>query len=101
MEWSGPKCENEFYLESGNSFQVTLTPLTNVAPEKEAAGKYPVRYEKVELSGFPERPAGAARVRVSMSMRDAFTLHIKTEDLGFGEIYRSFGQVWEQDIPLQ
>lgn len=101
MEWSEAKCENEFYLESGNSFQVTLTPLTNVAPEREAAGKYPVRYEKVELPGFPERPAGAARVRVSMSMRDALTLHIKTEDLGFGEIYQSFGQVWEQDIPLQ
>lgn len=101
MDWSEAQCENEFYLESGNSFQVTLTPLTNVAPEKEAAGKYPVRLEKVELPGFPVRPAGAARVRVSMSMSDARTLHVKTEDLGFGEIYQSYGQFWEQDIPLQ
>ena len=101
MDWFEARCENEFYLESGNSFQVSLTPLTNVTLEKEAAGKYPVRYEKVELSGFPERPAGASRVRVSMNMRDARTLHVRTEDLGFGEIYQSFGQFWEQDISLQ
>lgn len=100
-DWREAQYEKEFYLESGSGFQVTLTPLTHVAPEKEPAGKYPVRYEKVELPGFPERPAGASRVRISVTMSDASTLHVETKDMGFGEIYESSGQVWEQDIPLQ
>lgn len=100
INWYDATCEKEFYLEAGNSFQVTLTPLTNVFPEKEAAGKYPVRYENIELPELPERPAGVTRLRLTMNMKDGETLHIKTEDLGFGEIYPSSGRVWEQDIVL-
>lgn len=100
INWYDAVYEKEFYLESGNSYQVMLTPLTNVSPEKEAAGKYPVRYEKVQLSGLPSRPDGAARLHVSMYMDGAEKLHIKTEDLGFGELYKSSGLVWEQDITL-
>lgn len=100
INWYDAACEKEFYLESGNSFQVMLTPLTNVFPEREAAGKYPVRCEKVELPDLPERPVGVTRLHITINMRDAETLHITTEDLGFGEIYPSRGQIWEQDIPL-
>lgn len=100
INWYDAVCEKEFYLESGNNFQITLTPLTNVFPEKEAAGKYPVRYEKIELSGLPERPAGATRLRLTMNMRDGQTLCVRTEDLGFGEIYPASGEVWEEDIRL-
>lgn len=100
INWYDAACEKEFYLESGNSYQVKLTPLTNVFPEKETAGKYPVRYEKVELSGLPSRPDGTTRLRVSMRMVQAENLHIKTEDLGFGELYQSSGLIWERDIAL-
>lgn len=100
INWYDAVCEKEFYLESGSSFQVTLTPLTNVFPEKEAAGKYPVRYEKIELPQLPERAAGTTRLRISMTMKNEETLHIRTEDMGFGEIYPSSGGVWEQDILL-
>lgn len=100
INWYDAVCEKEFYLESGNSYQVMLTPLTNVFPEKEAAGKYPVRYEKVELSGLPSRPDGTARLRISMRMDQTENLRIKTEDLGFGELYKSSGLIWEQDIAL-
>ena len=100
INWYDAVCEKEFYLESGNSFQVKLTPLTNVFPERETAGKYPVRWEEIALPGLPERPAGATRLRLTMSMTDEETLHIRTEDLGFGEIYPSSCGVWEQDIRL-
>ena len=100
INWYDAVCDKEFYLESGNSYQVMLTPLTNVFPEKEAAGKYPVRYEKVELTGLPLRPEGAVRLRVSMKMDQEGNLHIRTEDMGFGEIYQSSGLIWEQDIAL-
>lgn len=100
INWYDAVCEKEFYLESGSSFQVMLTPLTNVFPEKEAAGKYPVRYEKIELPELPDRSAGLSRLRITMTMKDGETLHIRTEDLGFGEIYPSSGGVWEQDILL-
>ncbi len=95
------KCEKEFYLESGSSYQVTVTPLTNVFPEREAAGKYPVRYETVELQGLPERPKGATRLSVFMDMPENGKLRVRTEDMGFGEIYESSGIVWEKDILLQ
>lgn len=101
INWYDAVCEKEFYLESGNSYQVMLTPLANVFPEREAAGKYPVRCEKVELPELPERPAGVTRLHIAISMRDAETLHITTKDLGFGEIYPSQGQIWEQDILLE
>lgn len=100
INWYDAVCEKEFYLESGNSFQITLTPLTNVFPEKEAAGKYPVRYEKIELPELPERPDGVTRLRLTMNMRDGETLCVRTEDLGFGEIYPASGEVWEVDILL-
>lgn len=100
IDWHDAACEKEFYLESGSAYQVMLTPLTNVFPERETAGKYPVRYEKVDLSGLPARPDGATRLRVSMYMDQAEKLHIKTEDLGFGELFRSSGLIWEQDIAL-
>lgn len=100
INWYDAVCEKEFYLESGSSYQVMLTPLTNVFPEREAAGKYPVRYEKVNLSGLPLRPDGAVRLRVSMHMEHAENLHVKTEDLGFGELFQSSGLIWEQDIAL-
>lgn len=100
IDWHEAVCEKEFYLEAGSGYQVMLTPLTNVFPEREAAGKYPVRYETVELSGLPARPDGATRLRVSMYMDQAEKLHIKTEDLGFGELFRSSGLIWEQDIAI-
>ena len=100
INWYDAACEKEFYLESGSSYQVMLTPLTNVFPEREAAGKYPVRYEKVDLFRLPLRPDGAVRLRVSMHMDQAENLHVKTEDLGFGELFQSSGLVWEQDIAL-
>lgn len=100
INWYDATCEKEFYLESGNSFQVTLTPLTNVFPERETAGKYPVRYERIELPELPERPAGTTRLRITMTMRDGETLCVRTEDMGFGEIYPASGEVWEFDIQL-
>lgn len=101
INWYDAVCEKEFYLESGDGFQVTLTPLTNVFPEREAAGKYPVRYEKIELPELPERPEGVTRLHIALSMPDVMTLHIETEDLGFGEIYPASGLVWKRDIALQ
>lgn len=101
INWYDAVCEKEVYLESGSSYQVVITPLTNVFPEKEAAGRYPVRHEKVELTDLPERPSGVTRLHIAIEMRDVATLHVTTKDLGFGEICPSFGQVWEQDILLQ
>ena len=69
--------------------------------EKEAAGKYPVHYEKVELPGMPERPEGATRLRIVMELKSPEILHVKTVDLGFGMIYPASGNVWEQDIILR
>lgn len=98
ISWYDAKGECELYLESGNSFTVAVTPLTNVFPEKEAAGKYPVRYVEIALEGLPERPPRATRIRLSMSMAGIGKMILKAEDLGFGELFESSGLVWEKEI---
>ncbi len=100
VNWYDAKCERELYLESGNSFYVAVTPLTHVYPEKEAAGKYPVRYEKVELDGLPERPACTTRLRLQMSMSDVGEIDLEVTDLGFGELIKSSGRIWKKKIRL-
>lgn len=98
LGWYDAKCEKELYLESGNSFTVTITPLTNVFPRQAAAGKYPVRYEEIVLEGLPERPKAATRLRISVFMPEAGSVRFRVEDLGLGEIYKSSGLVWERDV---
>ncbi len=98
VSWYDAKYECELYLESGNSFYVAVTPLTNVFPDRETAGKYPVRYERIELEELPERPRGTTRLRLRMSMDGPETIRLKVEDLGFGEILKSSGLSWEKEI---
>jgi len=98
ISWYDAKCGCELYLESGNSFDVVVTPLTNVFPEQEAAGRYPVRYERIRLEDLPERPYGATRLKIAMYMDRADHICLKIEDLGFGEIFKSSGLVWEKEI---
>lgn len=100
ISWYDAKCEQELYLESGNRFYVTITPLANVFPEQEAAGKYPVRYEEIVLEGLPERPPRATRLRLVMHMTQADKICLQVEDMGLGEIYKSTGLFWEKNILL-
>lgn len=100
INWQDAKCEKELYLELGDQFQVTLTPLAGRLSGKKENGKYPVKHEIITLLGLPERPERATRLRISLYMRDAVTLHVTTEDLGLGELYASSGLIWEQDILL-
>ena len=100
VNWYDAVCEKEFYLESGDSYQMTLTPLTHVSESGESAGKYPVRYEEIALPGLPEREMGMTRLRVTITMKDEETLHVRTQDLGLGEICPSSGREWEKEIPL-
>ena len=80
----------EYILESGNTLQLIVTPLTGEA----AAG------HTITLEGLPVRPARACRVRVRYTMPAPGRLNVRVEDLGFGEICPASDGVWEQELAV-
>ncbi len=54
----------------------------------------------ITLENFPDRPPLTTRLRITLSMRNADTMLLEAEDLGFGEIFPSTGMKWEQEITI-
>ncbi len=52
----------------------------------------------VDLSGLPDRPAKASRLRFAVSFESERRMKIEVEDLGFGEFFPSTGKKWEKII---
>lgn len=88
--WYDAKKEFDIILESGNSFEVTLTPLD---------GKN-ARNIDVVLDGLTQREWGATRVHLKFYMESDDTLRICATDMGFGEIYPSTYQLFTKQIKL-
>lgn len=88
--WYDAKKEFDIILESGNSFEVTLTPLD---------GKN-VRNVEVVLDGITQRERGTTRVHLKFFMESDDTLRICATDMGFGEIYPSTYQLFTKQIKL-
>ena len=55
----------------------------------------------VELSGLPDRPPKASRLRLDVSFESERRMKIQVEDLGFGEFYPSTGRKWEKIIEFE
>lgn len=53
---------------------------------------------EVELSGLPDRPAKASRLRLTVSFESETRMKIEVTDLGFGEFFPSTGRKWEKII---
>lgn len=72
--------------------------LTFVVSSMESAAKE--RYS-MKLPGLPERPAKATRLRLRLEFASVSRCEITVEDLGFGELYPSSGQVWHETIEME
>ena len=81
----------EFILEEGDSVDIIVTPLDG--------GRQ--RTEQIVLSGLPNRPSRATRLRLDASFESDVSMKVKITDLGFGEFYVSSGKVWERDIEFK
>lgn len=52
----------------------------------------------MRLPGLPHRPDRGTRVRMTVYFSSADTCHMEVEDLGFGGLYRSSGQIWKRTL---
>lgn len=88
--WFEATGELEFYLESGNSFYVTVTPLDGEA----------VQNVEICLEGLEKRPAGTTRLRLLADMISENKVQIRVEDLGFGEIFPATHKKWKEILEV-
>lgn len=90
INWYDVDVQYEFLIGREKEIRFLLTPMT---------GKN-VRNAVVRLSGIPDRPERSSRVRVRLTMKSEEVLLVKVYDQGFGEIFPTTDQVWEEEIPL-
>lgn len=88
INWYEAQKECEFLLESGNSFEIKVTPLNGKG----------ARLVTILLDGFPKRPAAASRLHMKLQMKDVKSIQVTIQDLGFGEIFPAGQTVWTQEI---
>ena len=88
--WYEARRECEFLLAEERGLDFVITPLT---------GKN-IELRQITLIGSGKSGAPFARYRLSMSMSAPETVRIKVEDLGFGELFPSTEQIWEQTFEL-
>lgn len=90
INWFDTAKSCDVILENGNSFLLTITPLTKKAQVS----------KEIVLENLIPRPDCATRLHIEAYCKDESTMCLKIEDKGFGEIYPSTGQVWEQEVEL-
>lgn len=90
VEWYEANKQCEFYLESGNSFSIIITPLT---------GKESKEVEII-LNDLPVRSERTTRIRMTLSLESESDVAITLEDLGFGEIYPATHMIWHEKLRM-
>ncbi len=88
--WYDAKQEFDCILDEGRYVNFIITPLDG--KEKQTVS--------VELSGLPDRPARATRLKIKMEMLSETLIQIKIQDLGFGELFPSSGRVWSREVEM-
>ena len=86
--WYDSGATYEFVLGDTKSVPLVVTPL-------DGKGSYDV---EIELTGLPDRPSKASRMRLNVTFEGEKRLKIEVEDLGFGEFFPSTGKKWEKII---
>lgn len=90
INWFEAEKKCEFYLETGNSFSIMVTPLN---------GKETKEIEII-LNDLPKRSDRATRVAMSLSMQSEKNVSLTIEDLGFGEIYPATHKIWQEEFTI-
>ena len=88
--WYDSRKECDFLLADSNSFCIRITPLD---------GRN-ARMVEISLPGLLPRREKTTRLHLSIFMGSEQTVQIKVTDMGFGEIFPSSGQTFEQEISL-
>lgn len=88
--WYDAKKEFDIILDTGNSFEIIVTPLD---------GKNPREIEIV-LDGLTSREPKASRLHIKIYMESEDKLRVCATDMGFGEIYPTTYQLFTKQISL-
>ena len=88
--WYETTKECEFLLADERKLDFVITPLN---------GKN-IETKSMNLTGADDGDAPYTRYRLKMTMSAPETVRIKVTDLGFGELFPSAGQVWEESFDL-
>ncbi len=88
VNWHEAKGACEFYLDIDREIRIRL----------ESFFTKDVRYSVLRCDTFPKRPGKCTRVRLELSMKDSSCVVSKAYDLGFGDMFRSFGDMVETEI---
>lgn len=88
--WYEAASEFDIILESGNTVDFLVTPLTGSG----------VVERSVHLPGIPDRPRGTTRLNIHIEMTDVNQASVTIEDLGFGELFPSSGKAWSSTIQV-
>lgn len=90
VNWYEVTKECEFLLEGDREIDFVVTPLT---------GKN-IESRQMPLAGAGKSGAPFTRYRLEMSMSAPETVQVRVFDLGFGELFPSTDQIWEQSFEL-
>ncbi len=88
--WYEAASEFDIILESGNTVDFLITPLTGSG----------VLERPVHLPGIPDRPRGTTRLNIHIEMTSVNQASVTIEDLGFGELFPSSGKAWSSTIQV-
>ena len=87
VNWYEAQAEMEFYIQDGDGFQVTVTPLIG-------------RSGKQAQILLEDMPGPIARIHARFYLEEETALTVEARDLGFGEFRPASGHVWKEKIPL-
>lgn len=90
INWFDAKKECEVLLESGSEISLLVTPLN---------GKQ-IQEVVLHMDGLLERPERTTRLHMRIYMNGEHKVIVELTDLGFGELFTSSGQVWEEEFEV-
>lgn len=88
--WYEAKLDCDFILENDNILPIIVTPID---------GKN-IKVADISLEGMAVRGNKTNRIHMEVYMKDERTVNVCVKDMGFGELYPSSGQVWQEEFEL-
>lgn len=90
QNWFDAVKDCEFILETGNEFELLITPLNG----KEA------KLIDISLEGLPGRPDKTTRIFMKIYLKNVSTVALEMEDRGFGDIFPASGLTWKEEFQV-
>lgn len=90
INWFDVAASYDFIVDDTQELRLSFAPLDKSEREDIV----------IDLSDIPKRPPKATRINVTLSFVDDSRCYIYVKDLGFGDFYKSVGNIITQEIRL-